>query len=261
MIKEVTIGIMKNRSIWFWSVLFVLVWAVIGSFVASRGVAVGSEKYYISAWYSIEAVISAGSSGTGIAYITFFSSSSLAYLFRFSRLRPVRYELIFFSGYLVTSMATLSTVTAANIFLFSLRFGHLTLPNPYIIPAIIVTGAFFYVFSVMVALVVNNHFSLKNASFTSFVPLFLAFISAYLPLYISISRWVAVLYPFLGIEYLLSYSFTGAINLSLVAYGSPSVSPAAIYASVVCWMAILFIADVFLLRRIRPRSAEEMRQL
>ncbi|WP_297215177.1 hypothetical protein [Thermoplasma sp.] len=261
MIKEVAIGILKNRSIWFWSVLFVLVWAVIGSFIASKGVAVGSEKYYVSAWYSIEAVISAGASGTSIAYITFFSSSSLAYLFRFSRLKPVHYELIFLVGYLITSITTLTTVTAANIFLFSLRFGRIILPEPYIIPVIIITGAFMYVFSVMVALMVNNHFSLKNASFTSFVPLFLAFISAYLPLYVNISRWIAVAYPFLGIEYLLSYAFTGTVNLSLATPSSSAISPAAIYASVIGWTAILFITDVILLRRIKPRSAEEMRQL
>ena len=257
-------GLMRNRSLWGWGVLFMLLWLLLGAFVFSTGVPHVERAMlaYTSSWYGIIALYSFASIAITISYTIYYGSSSLAYSFRYTRLRPSSYFLSLLAASSVMALVMSAIMLAATYGSFSYRF-HTSLQPSQPLAALAssaLAGAFMMVLAVALVLVVVNYAGLRNINFVSFVPMVLAYVFGFGQLFVNLPAVAEYLSPFTAITSLLFTSYSGlAMPVHPLDPSSGALDWRLSLLSLAAWTAAIAAADVQLLGRIRPRAVEEGR--
>lgn len=258
-------SLLTNKSLLFWGLIFMIFWLFMGAFVF--GFEYNNRNYslfYASSWYSVIALFSLSSIGTSVAYSIYYSGHSLIYLFRFSKLKPFDYIYnLLLSTSIVGAILGVLLLGFSSLF-FSIRSGFSITPifPSYAILISILGGAFMFLLAVNLVVLVNNYMGLKNITFISFIPLMLSYVFGFSLISIKLPTIIIYLSPFSEIVELFFFSYYG--KNPTVVLSEPSSSLLNIYYLAVClliWDVFMFIFSTVLIRRIKPRSIEEARQI
>ncbi|MEM0118171.1 MAG: hypothetical protein QXV32_06970 [Conexivisphaerales archaeon] len=259
-------AIVTNRNLWGWGVLFMAFWLVLGAFVFSTNMPAQKEieLTYTSSYYGIIALYSFASIAISVSYTVYYGSSSLAYSFRYTKLKPLGYFSSLLAAASVMAIVISTIMLLATYSLFSYRFGiNLQPAQPLAALALsALAGAFMMVLAMLLVLIVVNYAGVKNINFISFVPLILSYIFGFGQLYANLPVAAEYLSPFTAISSLL---FTSYSNLEMPVHpldpSSGYLDWRLLLLSLLAWIFIIAIADTQLLRRIKPRAIEEARQV
>ncbi|MCL5681463.1 MAG: hypothetical protein M1515_05440 [Candidatus Thermoplasmatota archaeon] len=259
-------SLFSSKIILFWSVGFVIFWLFMGVFVFTAGLSLSGNGIigYASIWYSVSSILSIAAIGVSISFSIYYSSSSLAYLFRNSKLSSYRY-------YLESSIATGVFFTAVGIIFlfvlmafFYLKFHVIIYPHILWLSIILFlsSGILFYSLSVILVLIFNNWLGLKNINFISFIPLFLGYGFGYSALFYELPGGLLYSNIISPLEYLYVFSFTGQTPwVELINPLSKHVSIVLCASSLIIWIIILLTMALLLIRRIKGSYVEEARQI
>lgn len=261
-----TRAVLSNPALWFWGVVFMAFWFVLGAYVFSGGLAPGrsAEVAYTSAWFAVIALFSLTTLAMSVASSITYGTSALAYGFRYTRLTPARYAFALIVA--AAAMAVvLSFVMAAVVSgLFSAHFGRTILPANLlaVVGVAVISGAFMMGLATTLVLVVINHFGLRNMNFIEFFPLILSYIFGFTQLFLSVPAWVLYLSPWNDMESLLYQAFSGSpAHIVLATTTSPVLWWPISVAALALWVAVLVGLASVLLGRIRSVSIQEGRQI
>ena len=121
---------------------------------------------------------------------------------------------------------------------------------------------FMFLLSVVLVIFANNYTGLKSISFIVFIPQLLSYLFGFSELGIPLPSAVVYTSPFSDIPRLLYQTYSGnASPLNMSNGTGPLLNPYILIVSLLCWTALLFVLAMFLVRRIKPRSIEEGRQV
>lgn len=262
---QFTKNALKNGSNWGWGVLFMIFWIIMGAYVFSSGEIPATEiDVTVASYYGIFGLISFSSIAIGFSFVIRYSSKSLPYAFRYSRLKPIVFIRDFLSAFLVVAVIFSAILLVITFAVFSLRFGE-SLP-PYSIPYALLVSSFAGVFlaslDLVLVLFVNNYLGTRNLQFVGFVPLLLTYTSAFPAIFMNVPNAVYYVSPFSAFFALLfsAYSGTWLTGVSPAAT-LPALNEYVCVLSVSLWTLFLSLASVYLISRIRPRNIEEERAI
>lgn len=261
-----TKGLLSNRNLWFWGVAFMLFWLLLGAYSFSSGVPrnILALKAYTATWFGTIALFSLSSLAISIAYSIYYSSYSLIYCFRHSRLTPASYVLNLIASSSVLGILLTIIMLLTTYVLFSVRFGFNIVPySPLDVIAVsALGGVFMMAFSITLILVVVNYAGMKSMSLVEFVPLVLAFGLGLGQINSSLPEAVLYLSPYNAIQSLLFQAYSGiAPPAEFSIHASPTLQWPLLILSLLTWIAVLLFLDLRMLGRLRPRQLEEGRQI
>lgn len=258
-------SLLTNKALWGWGVGFMAFWLIMGAFVFSSDITTKTDWLTdASVWFSLIGLIAGSIIATPVSLSIYYGNASLAYGFRYTRLKPSSY--IFD---LMTSTSMVSAIIGCFIIVFSVIFfsgksGYLLLPSLPVqaILLFFLSGVFMFLFSVVIVVLVNDYLGLKSISFVAAVPQLFSYVFGFSELGVPLPKDVVYASPFSDIPRLLYTAFSGHVSTFDMsnATGS-SLNSYILLASLLTWIAIMFIAAMFLIRRIRPMSIEEGRQV
>ena len=257
---------LTNPYLWFWGVVFMAFWFVLGAYVFSGGLADTrkAEVVYTSAWFAVIALFSLTTLAMSIATSITYGTSALAYGFRYTRLTPSGYalSLLAAAGVMALVLGLLMALIVSG--LFSLHFGRGIFPAnlPGMIGVCVLAGTFMMGLATTMVMVVVNHLGLRNMNFVEFLPLILAYLFGFSQLFLSLPSWFLYFSPWNDMESLLYQAFSG--TPATVVLSNPSSSSLVWPLSVLgllAWVALLLGLSSYMLRRIRSVSLQEGRQI
>jgi hypothetical protein len=261
-----TRAVLTNPALWFWGVVFMAFWFVLGAYVFSGGLAPGhaAEAAYTSSWFAVIALFSLTTLAMSIASSITYGTSALAFSFRYTRLTPASYALSLVVA--AAAMAVLLSFVMAAVVsgLFSAHFGSTILPVnvPAIIGVAVLSGAFMMGLATTLVLVVVNYLGLRSMNFVEFFPLILSYIFGFTQLFLEVPAWVLYLSPWNDMESLLYQAFSGTpARVVLANTASPVLSWPLSVGALLGWVAVLVGSASFLLARVRSVSIQEGRQI
>jgi hypothetical protein len=258
-------ALVSNKSLWGWGVGFMVFWLFMGSYVFGFNMTSKVESLgYTSVWFSLIGLISGSIIATSVAYSVYYANSSLAYGFRFTKLKPSSYIFNLMGSTSVVAGIMGAIIIMFTIVLFSSRSGYILIPAyPELsILVFLVEGLFMFLLSVVLVISANNYTGLKSISFVVYIPQLLAYLFGFSELGIPLPSAVVYASPFSDIPRLLFETYYGkAAPLNMSNGTGPLLNPVILIASLLVWTALLFVLAMFLVRRIRPRSIEEARQI
>lgn len=257
---------LTNGSLWFWGIVFMAFWFVLGAYVFSGGLVPDhtAEVAYTSAWFSVIALFSLTTLAMSIATSVTYGTSALAFGFRYTRLTPTGYALSLMAA--AAAMALVLSFIMAGVVsgLFSAHFATSIAPAdwPAIVGTSVLAGAFMMGLATTLVLVVVNHLGLKNLSFVEFLPLILSYLFGFSQLFLALPAWFLYLCPWNDMESLLFQAYAGSPATQVLSNGgSPALAWPLSVVGLLGWTVVLVGLAIFLLHRIRPVSIEEGRQL
>ncbi|PSN89634.1 hypothetical protein B9Q03_08385 [Candidatus Marsarchaeota G2 archaeon OSP_D] len=259
--------LLTNRALWGWGVLFMVFWLIIGGFVESTGLPKGNHMValsYTASWYGLINLFSLSSLAISIAFSLIYSTHSLAYSFRYTRLKPSSYLVNLVASSLIMGVILSVLMLVSTYAIFSYKLGAGVAPaNPALtLPIAALSGVFMYAFATLLVLILINSLGLKNQSFVSFIPLLLGYVFGFLQLFLSLPSLVIYASPLSAIQDLLYYAYSGQPVPSVLSNpSSQTLRTPYLTVSLVAWTLVLLVADSILLRKIKPRSIEEARQI
>ncbi len=253
-----------------WSIGFIELWVFLWIFVFTSPPPSGEMrieylKVSTGLAYSFLGVLSLASAAVGLTYKIYFSSTSIRYITKFTRLSPGRYLLEDFLGSLVAILILVGVVFVSVIGLTYVRWGVAPLPKNSlgVIADLVIASVLFYWMSYTLALATVVARRPRAHRITSYIPLIIGFI-AYLQFWINYGPAVYLIpsAPLIGI---LVYHSTGtypptgnylgwltgnklysALNLRLAA------------TSTIIWIAIFVTISLILLKKVRGTPIEEL---
>ncbi len=261
-IKYIIKSLLKNKAVWFWGVMYVIIWLLMGVFLWSSTVNKEYLKEYAGIWYAIDSIFSISFVSVSLSYGMYYSSTSLAYLFKNSSLKPSKY----YFNYLISVglfFVIIGTVLEfIETILFKIKFGIIILPSNFYLSILLffVSGIIFYSFSIVLVILINNYVGLKNISFVSFIPMILGMFFGYSALYVKIPDYLLYTNFYTPTLYLYLYSYvlkTPWIILSDPFSGNVNLDFCIL--SLLIWLAILIFMSIYLLTKIRASDIEEAR--
>ena len=261
-------SMLKNKNIWGWGLFFMLFWIFMGAFVF--GTNFPDQKIYFqydaSIWFGLLGLISTSTMATSVAYSIYYGNSSLAYGFRFTTLKPSRYISSFAISTSIIGGMLSGFMLLFTFLLFSYRSGFLLTPTfPYM--SIIIgfaSGAFMFLLASIIIVIVNNYLGLRNVSFASFIPMILTYLFGFTQINTSLPPFIVYGSPFTDISDLLIWSYYGReipVNLSGSLQNGGQINLVVQVIMLVLWIIILSILSFMLIRKIKPKSIEEGRQV
>jgi hypothetical protein len=261
-----TRAVLTNPALWFWGVVFMAFWFVLGAYVFSGGLSPGhsAEVAYTSAWFAVIALFSLTTLAMSMASSITYGTSALAFGFRFTRLTPARYTFALIVASAVMAVLLSFIMATAVSGLFSAHFGSMILPVdlPAIVGVAVLSGAFMMGLATTLVLVVVNYLGLRNMNFIEFFPLILAYIFGFTQLFLSVPAWVLYLSPWNDMESLLYQAFSGSpARVVLGTATSPVLSWGVSAGALAAWVAVLVGVASLLLARIHSVSIQEGRQI
>lgn len=266
MIKYFTKTLFTNKSLWGWAVLFMGLWLFLGAYVFdSSGIVTKIEwETNTSFWFSIIGLISGSVIAVSISYSIYYSSSALAYGFRYTKLKPSGYmfSLLFGTGIVSASVGVI--IMAMTFGMFSNKSGFFMIPKmPEVaIGIFFLSGMFFLLLSATLVLFVNNFLGLKNVTLVAFLPEILSFVFGLSQVGIQLPSTLVYAAPFSDIPRLLYLGWYGSPSyMGIVDSTGGYVNSYILLASLLAWISILFVIAMVLLKRIRSSSVEEGRQI
>jgi hypothetical protein len=259
--------LLTNRALWGWGVLFMIFWLIIGGLVESKGLPSGDHAValsYTASWYGLINLFSLSSLAISIAYSLIYSTHSLAYSFRYTKLKPSTYLINLVASSLIMGVVLSVIMLLSTYAIFTYKLGASVAPvnTVLIVPIAALGGVFMYTFATLLVLILINTLGLKNQNFVSFIPLLLGYVFGFLQLFVTLPSLVIYASPFSAIQDLLYHAYSGKpIPTVLSNPTGPTLSAPYLAVSLMAWTLIFLFADSALLRRIKPRSIEEARQV
>ena len=263
-------AMLLNRTLWFWGVAFMFFWLVMGAFVFNSGSSFSHAGAvdYTASWYGIIALFSLSTLATTITFSLSYSTSALAYGFRFTRLRPRDYLLSVLAGSGVLGIFLSVIMAVASVGVFSLHFGFALVPANLLalLGISAVAGTFMLVLAMSLMLTVVNYLGLRNTNFVGFLPLLLAYGFGIAQVNVSLPPWLEYASPYTDISSLFYQAFAGSaypvdLSQAILTGSSASLQWPYLLLSLFVWILVLSAISTVLLRRIRPRSVEEGRRI
>jgi len=219
-------------------------------------------RTYTATAYGNLLMLSLSEASVTIASSLLYSSKSIRYVTKYTKLSPSRFLLENLASSLIALLAISAVMFISVKGVFFVRFGFAVMPVDAV-------GLFFSVFLgtlFIYALVLFLNFSAiilrapKSASFISFIPLILAF-TAYASLWIDFGN-VTYFSPFNCIVSVCYYYFSGKAppTGNFPVEGEQTlVNVSLAIGSLVAWSIILMMLNVILLRQMRGVGVEEIR--
>ncbi len=260
-------SLLRNRFIWFWGGFFSLMWAALGAFIFENGYLTKYSAFPITAsWYAIITLISFSSVSVTLSIALAWSTNSLVFSFKFSKLTRGRYLMDLLSAWVLLSIFLIIAGVLFTPLMFSIASRINVFPDLLSIiktfALAILIGIFFMLLSVFLVLIVISHFNIKTIQFLSFIPMLLVFILSYLFIYGSVPKLLVYISPWDSAPALLQAAYTNHLPVnSFVSTHPLVVSWSLTITGLIIWELIIFALDVYLLRRIKPQDPEVMRQI
>ena len=258
-------SLMKNRALWGWSVLFMAFWLFLGAYVFTQSVGTESDwAIYTATWFAVIGLIAGSVIATPISFSAYYASPSLAYGFRYTKLKPSGYLSSVMLSTAIISVIVGSIILILTIVLFSARSGFTAYPSaPWtVIGIFFLSGVFMLLLSVTLVVFVNNYLGLKNVSFIAFVPQLLSYIFGLSQVGIQLPSFLVYAAPFSDITRLLYLGWYGSPSaMNFVSDSGALANSYELLAFLVIWIVILFFTSMILLKRIKSTFMEEARQI
>ncbi len=257
-------SILKSRPIWLWGISFVVFWLFMGVFVFASDYSIPKNMLheYAGVWFALDSIISVSAIGVTMSYSIYFSSNSLAYLFRNSKMSPLRYYLETMASAGVAFVILGSILMLITGIFFYIKFHIFELPNliAYSIVLFFISGIIFYSMAATLVIVFNNWLGLRNINFISFISLFLGMGFGYTALYSKLPSNIMYGNFITPLEYLYVYSFDSKTPTSVLVnpYSEPIKLNLAIL-SIFIWTIILMLLAIFTIKNIKGSYIEEAR--
>ncbi len=262
-----TKALLKNKNIWGWGVIFMLFWLFLGAFVMSSSLPQGDRIAYLdytASWFGLITLFTLSTLGITIAYSLIYSTHSLSYSFKFTKLRPSTYlGNAILSSTIVGLILSMIMVGFTYAF-FGYKFGMDMGPKELIILILIsaLSGIFMFSFTILLVLLTINYFGLKHQNFVSFIPLLLGYAFGFTQLYVQLPSLLVYLSPYNNIQDLLYYAYSGQpFPLVFTNPNTITLNPLYSLFSLILWTVFLLLLDLYLFGKIRPRNVEEARQI
>jgi len=264
------IGYLKNPYILFWALGFMSFWAAMAAFVFSKNVPADFADYNFAMVYSQLLVLCVGSVAIGIVETMYYSSFSIRFFTKFSKLNSRRF--VFenaLSTIIVLIIYSLALLVIQSIF-FNIKFGEFYAPKLVgnFVVGMLLSAMVIYLFSLVLAYIPIAIAKPKIKTFMAYIPLILGFI-VYAAFWVDLKY--AVFFIPLNIVSLLTYyaytgekPYTGDLIGNMIAefQGKPTgtkVEPTIMYATAIVWIIVLAIVAVVLIQKARGVSIEELR--
>nr|MDO8098578.1 hypothetical protein [Candidatus Njordarchaeota archaeon] len=257
-------NLLTNPYLIFWSVLFMEFWVVLWAFAFTVSLPPIEEVLRTSvatAWGSL-AVYSLSAAASSIAMTLLYSSKSVRYVTKYTKLSPSRFLL----ENLLSSLTVLATIYVIMFLSVVLAFygkhGMILLP---VDPVGLLFSAFLgilflYALSLFLNLIIVVLRAPRSASFISFLPLMLGTLS-YVGLWIDYGI-IAYISPFNCLMSLGYYYYSGRSaptgNFLMPGTGALMDMPL-VMLSLITWVVFLLAFDVVLLRKMRGVGVEDIR--
>jgi len=257
-------SLLTNPYILFWSILFIEFWVLMWAYIFGNYIPQAEEpiRIYTATAYGNLLMLSLSGASVTIASSLLYSSKSIRYVTKYTKLSPSRFLLENLISSLIALLAISAVMFISVIGVFFARFGLVVMP-------IDVAGLSFSIFLgtlFIYAMALFLNFSViilrapKSASFISFLPLILAF-TAYASLWIDFGN-VTYFSPFNCIVSICYYYFSGQAPPTgnfLIQDGQTLVNGSITISSLIAWSIILMMLNVVLLRKMRGVGVEEIR--
>jgi hypothetical protein len=236
-------------------------WAyVFGNYIPQMEEAV---RIYVAAAFGNLLMLSLSGAAVTIASTLLYASKSIRYVTKYTKLSPSRFLIENFASSLV-ALLTISTVMFASIVgVFYTKFGFVMVPSNAIglSLSIFLGTLFIYALSLFLNSLVVVLRSAKSASFIFFLPVIFAF-TAYASLWIDFGN-LTYFSPFNCIVSTCYYYFSGKApptgGLIMMPDERTLVDVNMTLISLIAWLITLMVFNVFLLRKMRGISIEEIR--
>jgi hypothetical protein len=260
-----TKSLLTNPYLLFWSILFIEFWVFMWAYVFGNYVPQMEEavRIYVAAAFGNLLMLSLSGAAVTIASTLLYASKSIRYVTKYTKLSPSRFLFENLASSLIV-LLTISTVMFVSIGgVFYAKFGFVIMPFDAMgLSLSIFLGALFiYALSLFLNSLVIVLRSAKSASFIFFLPLIFAF-TAYASLWIDFGN-LTYFSPFNCIVSMCYYYFSGKApptgELIMMRDGRNLVDVNMTLISLIAWSIILMALNVFLLRKMRGVSIEEIR--
>lgn len=256
--------LLTNPYILFWSILFIEFWVFMWAYVFGNYIPQMEEalRIYVATAYGNLLMLSLSGASVTIASSLLYSSKSIRYVTKYTKLSPSRFLLENLASSLIALLAISAVMFVSVTGVFFVRFGLVMMPVDVIgLPLCILLGTLFiYALALFLNFLVILLRAPKSASFISFLPLILAF-TAYASLWIDFGN-VTYFSPFNCIVSVCYYYFSGYAPPTgnfLIQGGQSLVNVGLATGSLLAWSIILMTLNVVFLRKMRGVGVEEIR--
>lgn len=257
-------SLLLNPYLIFWSIFFIEFWVIMWTYVFGGQIprTESAIRDYTALTFGNMLMLSLSGAAISIAASLLHSSRSVRFVTKFTKLSPSRFLAENLLSSLVVFLVVAVIMFVSVLLAFNAKFGMLLLPKQVfgLSYSIVISVLFMYVLSLFLNLFIVNLKASKSASFITFLPLMLAFIS-YSALWIDFGNAVYVS-PFNLITSLTYFYFSGTVpptgNFFMPGQKTfVDITLAAV--SLIAWLVIFVALDLFLLRKMRGVGIEEIR--
>lgn len=256
--------LLTNPYILFWSILFIEFWVLMWAYVFGNYIPQVEEalRIYVATAYGNLLMLSLSGASVTIASSLLYSSKSIRYVTKYTKLSPSRFLLENLASSLIALLVISGIMFISVTGVFFARFGLVVMPVDAIglFFSILLGTLFIYALALFLNFLVILLRAPKSASFISFLPLVLAF-TAYASLWIDFGS-VTYFSPFNCIVSVCYYCFSGQAPPTgnfLVQAGQNLVNVGLATGSLVAWSVILMALNMVFLRKMRGVGIEEIR--
>ena len=258
-------SLFTDRPLWGWGIGLTVFWLFMGAFVFGFNMTTRQEYLgYTSVWYSIIGLIASGVIATTISYSVYYANASLAYSFRFTKLRPSAYVLSLMAGTAFVSTFMGAILMGVSALMYSYKSNYVLIPEMPLqsLGVFFLAGIFMFLFAVILVVSINNYAGLKSISFVATIPQILSYIFAFSVLGEPLPVYVIYASPFSDVQRLLLTTYYGhSAPLNINGGNGTLLNTNIFIVSLLFWIALLFAISIMLVSRIRPASIEEGRQV
>ncbi|WP_338598460.1 hypothetical protein V6M85_07565 [Sulfolobus tengchongensis] len=264
--------LLLNPNLVGWGILYILFWGSIGaylmapSFIKQIPTAYISKVYqsYVASWYADLVTLSLSALAVSVAFMLFYQTGTLPYLFRYSRLKESTYIVSVYSGTLIAGLAIELSLTGLISVIFSNNGIGITIyPHEFyiLIPFILLANLFFISLSTFLVLLTIKFNGMRVQNLISFTPLVLGFLFYSLFTFSEYPKTLDYTSPYLSLILLLYYGYSGNTPPANLQNPQSSASLELVIISSILWVLILTLANIILIRRIYFTNIEESKQL
>lgn len=259
-----TKSLLTNPYILFWSILFIEFWVLMWAYIFGNYIPQVEEaiRIYTATAYGNLLMLSLSGASVSIASSLLYSSKSIRYVTKYTKLSPSRFLLENLISSLVALLAISAVMFISVTGVFFVRFGLVIIPVDAIGLSFSIFSGTLFIYAL--AFFLNSSVIIlrapKSASFISFLPLIFAF-TAYASLWIDFGN-VTYFSPFNCIVSVCYYYFSGQSPPTgnfLVQGGQNLVNVSLAIGSLLAWSIVLMMLNVVLLRKMRGVGVEEIR--
>ena len=259
-----TKSLITNPYLLVWSIAFIEFWVIMFAYVFGNRIPSTEEavRIYTATAFGSLLMLSLSSSVVTITQSLLYSSKSIRFITKYTKLSPSRFLLENLASSLVVLLIISAVMFVSVTGVFYARFGMLMLPVDWVglIFSIVISTLFIYSFSLFLNFVIVHLRAPRAASFITFLPLMLGF-TAYASIWIDFGSFTYVS-PFNCIISICYYFFSGKApptgNL-LMQSGQSLVNIPGAMGSLIVWSVTLLLLGVVLLRKMRGLNIEEIR--